>query len=891
MATLNYQLQRKNTLIAQAGKEFEYITGRHVAAYMSEAGRGFSSSSPLVFGKDYTREKMNGFSWYRLGGFRKSEYADEEKERGRWSASMMRLLQAGRQQNHTIAFLLEHDGRETRVFYGVAGGGHEVLGVARERGRGWASATGDRSYGISGAENCRMILENAGNDMEVMAVEDPLLLMRQAREGGIVLGNHGFNGFDSWDYILDAMQGTPCMILLVMKPVIEPVVNNLSGYYKQIINSYSDLKSISTVMGKGTQRVVSHPLEQVEELLRAARAKEMGLMRQAKAEGMFAVTMWFGTETKAQSERCGIQLASLMQWKRDHAYENSHQICFLDHGIGTERYPRSLWVPWANFREPGPGGINDLSDHMTLSDAAALLIPPQTQRPGYHVRATEKSSFDRNSFDVVQNMTGQRGRDAADAKIHLGQIEGSGMNYEIPVETLSRHCSISGKTGNGKTETSHTILVQLHEQGIPALILEPTKKEHWELIRYIPELNVYSAGGDGLPLKINPMEPEPGVTIGAHVNNLVRALESYVELESPLNEAFQGLFLMAYRRAGWEAGDVAGSKAKPYPTFKGAMALIVEYMETETCYSKKGEVHGNVRGALTMRLKALTQGTLESVTDCANGISMRELFEGPAVVELEDLGDSEKIFFMNLLMCRIFDYLKQQPTRHNMLKRMIVIEEAHNIFRESNDPRDRALNMYFDQMMSTVRASGTGIMVLDQRIGRLNQAVISNTAVRINHQIDIGEEIDAVAECMGIGEFQKKLLRDFAPGECVAKVSGQNSLCKVQVTRACDLGLKESGMNAYCVCCPRRSSCIGEEMSRRVEMLGTSCGMSIARDLESGYLRPGETVYRAKRIAERYFKDLETKKELICMCGAILSRYGSGNEKVERKIAGAILNN
>lgn len=845
-------------LIAQAEGELEYMKGQHVQAYMDACDRGRLLSTPLISDVDYCRQSIPNLVWYRLQGFRKSEHADEERERGRMQRAMNRLLQQAKHKHRTVAFLLQHDGYETGVYYGIEGITPDDCG-------------------------CRMILQSAGNEMQVADIADPLLSGPQARYGGIVLGNSGFSGFDSWDDLMDILQGTHCFLLLLLSPVQEPVIQNLKEYYRMLGREYAGLKSISTVTGRGTQRVMEHPLPQVEELLRLTKIRETNLMRQAE-EGMYAVTMYFGAETKNMAVRVGTNLATLMQWQAGRVQEGRHQVCFLDRGITEKWMFGNLWIPSMSLRK-SPGGVNDLADYMALSDAAALIVPPQVQRPGYFVRTTETTSFDRNSFDVVQNLRGRGG-----FSIYLGTISGSGLDYEISLKDLGCHTCIGGKSGNGKTETSHTILAQLYRNSIPALILEPTKKEHWALIRYIPDLQVYSAGNDGLPLRINPMEPEPGISIGAHVNNLVRALESYVDLESPLNEAFQGLFLRAYRFNGWEPADIAGSKSSPYPTFKQAMAQIVEYMEQETAYSRNGEVHGNVRGALLMRLKALTQGTLENVTDCSNGISMKTLLGGPVVIELEDLGDREKIFFMNILMCRLFDYIRQQPTCHDRLKQVIMIEEAHNIFRRGRTGRagEEILDDYFETLMTTIRASGTGIIVLDQRIGLLNESVLANSKVHINHQVDMKSEIDAVSECMGISEFQKKLIRDFVPGECVAKISGQSTLCRVQVTRVRNLGLPETGFKACCICCPGRGTCIGPEIARMVEDFGEVRGRILASDLESGYLRQGETAFRAKTIAEHYFPQLETKKEWICMAGALLSQYGSGNEKLERKIAAAI---
>lgn len=231
-------------------------------------------------------------------------------------------------------------------------------------------------------------LESASRQVLTKPVDDPLAGLCLAKEGGVVLGVDGFDGFTAWDRLLDSVPNLPCFFLFLCSPVGEAQKLELRDYYNRLNHFYGDFRSIQIVTGKGTQQVIKHPLAQVEQLLKQVKMKEQSLIRPGNGDGLFQVTMWYGADTKQHAKQAGEHLAAFSRWSRELLSDREQRICALDRGIGVDREDRSVWVPWASWYENGPRGLNNLANLMTLDHVAAMLVPPQEQRPGFYVRST-----------------------------------------------------------------------------------------------------------------------------------------------------------------------------------------------------------------------------------------------------------------------------------------------------------------------------------------------------------------------------------------------------------------------------------------------------------------------------------------------------------------------
>ena len=199
-----------------------------------------------------------------------------------------------------------------------------------------------------------------------------------------------------------------------------------------------------------------------------------------------------------------------------------------------------------------------------------------------------------------------------------------------------------------------------------------------------------------------------------------------------------------------------------------------------------------------------------------SSITGKELCSGSVLVELDDLAISAKPFVMNLLLIKMNQFLRQQDNS-NELKNVIVIEEAHNIFTEISGMANssKAISSeYLSNLLSEIRAYGTGIVIVDQGASRIHSNAVANTSIKITHALAAQEDVNRVAFALNLNEFQKRVFRGLKTGESIVAVRGEEQVCKVRIRKA----KTEKLSNLACLFCENRRFCEFEELS---SLLGT----------------------------------------------------------------------
>lgn len=335
------------------------------------------------------------------------------------------------------------------------------------------------------------------------------------------------------------------------------------------------------------------------------------------------------------------------------------------------------------------------------------------------------------------------------------------------------------------------------------MVLEAAKKEYNALLGQIPSLMVYTSGADGPLLRINPLRPEDGTLIENHAAAVTLALTASTGAEHPIPEAFSGLLQQTYHRFGWEYGMAAYTDpAKPFPTFADVLAGVEDYVAHHARYGP--EVRQNLTGALELRAETMTSGALGRVFADPFGMTAKQLLTVPTVLELADFSEEATAFLMNILMFRFQSYLQRLP-ESSALQRLIVLEEAHNVFRKT-DAEDSALarsNLAFDKMFAEIRASGTGLVLSDQRPSLMPDSVMANTAVKLCLGMDSGEDRGCMGSVMDLSVLQRRALHAFRPGECLMTVRGIPGVFHLQTEKPGTSG----SFTAACLVCGSRFRC------------------------------------------------------------------------------------
>ena len=369
-------------------------------------------------------------------------------------------------------------------------------------------------------------------------------------------------------------------------------------------------------------------------------------------------------------------------------------------------------------------------------------------------------------------------------------IDSQGNPVSIDINMLKKHAFICGVPGAGKTNTMLGLCYHLWDKyRVPFLALEPAKKEYRALAKTdIDKLIVFSpSSGSKFPLAINPFEFPLDISLSEHIQNLMEVFEGAFPLVPPLPALLDRSIESVYVDKGWDTEDI-NDGTLPYPT----MTELYETLEAElekTDYD--GEVRGNMKSALEMRIGSLLRRDLGNVFDVSvSTIKPDNWIKYPIIIEMESLGKGPKNFLTLMLCTLIREVLRINPDGESTkpLRHVIFIEEAHNLIApqsqevngEDANPKVAATN-YIVSMLAEVRALREGIVIADQLPTAMAPEVLKNTTLKITHRVTAEDDRKLVGSTMAATDVQLESLSTFIPGETLMYYEGLLKPFKVQM--------------------------------------------------------------------------------------------------------------
>lgn len=512
-----------------------------------------------------------------------------------------------------------------------------------------------------------------------------------------------------------------------------------------------------------------------------------------------------------------------------------------------------------------------LKSWVTTDEVASLFQLPTRSHPGITVLNSNKNANDLHAFET--NVPKY-----SECTIELGNESVTKQKFLLALSDFTGHALITGATGFGKTNTVKVLLNSFYRHNIPFCVIEASKKEYWHLISSVYNLKVYSSGFDAEQLRINPLEPEDGIILSNHINDVMYALSGAFEMEEATRLSFFGLINYTYEKYGWELNEIAYKQKKSYPTFYDLLINLDEY--SRTSIGSGTEVTANIKGSLQRRLELLTSGTVGNIVNTQNGIDGKTLCDNYVLIELDDLSLDIKPFISTILLVKMNQYLRQKDSAKGQLKNIVVLEEAHNVIPAvSNVGKITAKDIsskYFSNMLSQIRDFGTGIIVADQGASQINSTTIANTKIKIAHAISQEMDADAEAYALHINHFQKELLPELSTGEAIVSITSKAGTYKVEVNTNRDAKLN----NIACIFCKQRRICEFNIVISR---------MSTIENYELFITKVYNDRYETnvlKLDVDNYFNRIGLQKSLnLCALGYMLSNCNiSCGEREKRRI-------
>lgn len=414
------------------------------------------------------------------------------------------------------------------------------------------------------------------------------------------------------------------------------------------------------------------------------------------------------------------------------------------------------------------GQKRPLDTLLTSSEFASLMSLPSESHPGIEIRETPRFCI---APDCSPGKTIEMGH------VCDREVETSGI-MSLALKDLTAHTLVAGLTGMGKSTTIRHIL---SHAGLPFLVLEPAKSEYRNMSIGGNPIRIFTAGDEAvLPLRINPFELPNGDSLHSHIDSLAAILNAAFPMEGPMAALLEQGLVRAYREAGW---DVVSGKA---PVNNKIPSMDSFYTALETVIDEQhfqGDYGCNIKSALLARINSLRMGPRGRLFNSELPFNVADLLARPTVIEMKKVGSDEtKAFLSGLLLLRIYKFFEQKGNSET-LSHLLVVEEAHRIFRKTadkgnslvgNNTTHRSVEL-FENILAEVRAYGLGIIIADQMPLRLSDGAIKNTNLKIIHRLGALEDAVAMGGSMGLSEERSAFICRMKPGEALVHCS---ALCE-----------------------------------------------------------------------------------------------------------------
>lgn len=426
--------------------------------------------------------------------------------------------------------------------------------------------------------------------------------------------------------------------------------------------------------------------------------------------------------------------------------------------------------------------VNMFQSIMSGTQLSTMVGLPMTEMPGFYIDAYVE-------FDTAA----RKDPPEKDALV-LGEIMNAGRadNTEIAnpycfdVTDLNRHGLIIGITGGGKTNTTKYLLGNIWNQHRkPFLVIESAKREYWELMNLqgFQDMMLFTLGseepGRSIRYRINPFEVVGTVSLQTHIDYLLSTFKAAFELFPPMPYVLETSVYEVYKDRGWDIVTNSNTLGmKDYPTLTDLIRKIDIVTDGLGYHNETKE---NTKAALKARINSLRIGGKGAMMDTRHSVPIEKLLSGPAVLELEDLGDDDtKAFVIGMLLVQLYEYRKS--THHSgqsKLVHLMMIEEAHRLLKhvpeggEGGNTRAKSVE-FFCNLLAEIRSFGQGFLIADQIPTKLASDTLKNTNLKIVHRIVMEEDRQAIGRAMNMNDEQIDYLSSLRRGYAAVYAEGDN---------------------------------------------------------------------------------------------------------------------
>lgn len=542
------------------------------------------------------------------------------------------------------------------------------------------------------------------------------------------------------------------------------------GQISSFISSLAPTKQISKAITTGVttteeNKAVTDMLIMLDEALKK--------MNEYDSYGLWNVAGYFLSDDMSAAEIAASNYRSLMNGD-NYGREVSAINSWRSNDLELVGEYRDLTTYLSRFVHPlfnyGGNIVVTPSTNISGKELGLHLGLPRSTVPGLPVIEHAEFGKEVNTYQLFEKEVSNRPED----RITLGRVFDMGLITDKIVElnnkSLNMHTFITGSTGSGKSNTVYQILMELRQDRVPFLVIEPAKGEYKDVFGHLSDVNVFSTNPNVAQLiNINPFKFPRSIHVLEHIDGLVEIFSVCWPMYDAMPAFFKDAILKAYEAVGWDLGSstLEGDNLE-YPDFD-ILAEQLDKLITNSDYA--AEIKSNYRGALLTRVKSLAVG-LNKYIFTEEQTPYEQLFDENCILDISRVKSSEtKALLMGLMVYILNEYRADQKTENNTgLRHVTVLEEAHNLLKNTSGGESELIGKSVEMITNTIaeiRTYGEGFIIVDQSPSSVDSAAIKNTNTKIVLRTPEANDREAVGRSMGLSTAQVNEIAKLPSGVAV----------------------------------------------------------------------------------------------------------------------------
>ena len=332
-------------------------------------------------------------------------------------------------------------------------------------------------------------------------------------------------------------------------------------------------------------------------------------------------------------------------------------------------------------------------------------------------------------------------------------------SFGLREDEFIKHILIVGMTGTGKTNLCFHILRELARHKKPFLVFD--WKRNYRDLKQLPEfknLKVIRLGDPESTFRFNPLIPPPGVNPKHWMAMLIDVMKHAFFFAHGVEYFVRKGIDYLYKQFGIYDGK------QDYPTFKD----LEKIMRKEFVRGREMLWMSSVKRVLA----SLTfSGLLGDVLNVRRHEGIDSLLSQNVVIEMDNLANVEKIFFIEALLLWIYEFRKQEGKREQF-KHAILIEEAHHVLSKGKEQKT-GNETIMESVIRMIREFGESVIVVDQEPQKLSDSIMANTNCKISFTLGSGGDIASMARAMNLIPEQKRMIDLLKTGHAIVKLKNR----------------------------------------------------------------------------------------------------------------------